>query len=35
MITQPVNETIVNEGFFPDAEKIACTNPVFKKRRQT
>ena len=30
-LSQLVNETIVNEGFFPDAEKIACITPAFKK----
>ena len=26
-----MNRTIVNEGLFPDAEKIACITPAFKK----
>ena len=30
-LSQLVNETIVNEGFFPHAEKIACITPAFKK----
>ena len=30
-LSQLVNKTIVNEGFFPDAEKIACITPAFKK----
>ena len=30
-LSQLVNETIVNEEFFPHAEKIACVTPAFKK----
>ena len=30
-LSQPVNECIVNEGLFTDAEKIACITPAFKK----
>ena len=30
-LSQLVNRTIVNEGFFLDAEKIACITPAFKK----
>ena len=30
-LSQLVNRTIVNEGFFPDAEKIACITQAFKK----
>ena len=37
-LSQLVNETIVSEGFFSDAEKTACITPAFKKedlRRKT
>ena len=30
-LSELVNETIVNEGFFLHAEKIACITPAFKK----
>ena len=30
-LSQLVNETIVNEGFFPHTEKIVCITPAFKK----
>ena len=30
-LSQLVNECTVNEGFFPNAERIACITPAFKK----
>ena len=30
-LSQPVNESIVNEVLFPDAKKIAFITPAFKK----
>ena len=33
-LSQLVNETIVNEGFFLDAEKITCVTPAFKKEER-
>ena len=34
-LSQLVNETIVNEGFFPHAAKIACITSSFQERRRT